>query len=187
MSHPPFDRWLFAEDLGEPERVALAEHIRVCATCRHLAASWQSVEMELRSAGTVSPAEGFSLRWRARRAEERAGVSKWQGASALALVFGSTAALLALRIVAEPPSLTDLTLWFSNAMRLVGMARTLQGALWNVVSLWENPWLSALPLAGMAGVALAAAVALFGLWSFVVYRLAWRTVPVRRSSQAIFP
>jgi hypothetical protein len=181
MNHPPFDRWLFDEDLGATELAALAEHVRVCESCRHLAESWQSVELELRSAGTARPVDGFALRWRARRAEERAGVSKWQGATALALVFGSSAALIAFRLLGEPPSLVDLTMWLSNAASLVGVTRTLQTVLWNVAGLPGNPWLSALPLVGMAGMALAASAALVGLWSFVVYRLAWRTAPVRPS------
>jgi anti-sigma factor RsiW len=183
MNHPPFDRWVFEDDLAETDRASLADHLSTCDACRRVAVSWQAVETELRLAGTAQPEEGFALRWKERRAAEQTDISRWQGVSALGLVFGSSGALVALKVLGNPPSLVDLTVWLSSVLGAMGVAKTMQAVLWSVVELPGIPWITALPLAGMAGAALAAAIALTVFWSFVVYRLAWRAAPVRSSIQ----
>ena len=183
MHHPPYDRWLFADDLAENERASLAEHLTSCESCRTRARAWQEVEEALRSEGAAAPAAGFVVRWRVRQMTARENVSRWQGVSALSLVFGSTAALVALRLLVSPPSLADLAVRVSRAMDVFGLLRTLQSVAWNMIDVPRLPWFTALPFAGLAGTALVSAVGLLTVWMLVVYRLAWRVAPARPASR----
>jgi anti-sigma factor RsiW len=179
MNHPPYDRWLFADDLAENERASLAEHLNACDSCRTRSMAWQDVEAALRSAGAAAPEAGFVARWKVRQMAAQENVSRWQGVSAMSLVFGSTAALVALRLLASPPSLADLAVWVSKALDVFGLLRTLQSVAWNLMDVPRVPWFTALPVAGLAGTALVSAAGLLAVWMLVVYRLAWRAAPVR--------
>lgn len=79
FNHQPFEDWIFSRDtISREEQLALQEHIHQCATCQRLSGTMQEIEIGLKAAPMISPAEGFSTRWQARLAENRAWRQKRQ-------------------------------------------------------------------------------------------------------------
>ena len=69
MNHQPFEEWLFTETLISPrERLDLDAHLRICSYCSALAETGKA----LRTVKRVSPAAGFSTRFQARLAMQKA-------------------------------------------------------------------------------------------------------------------
>ncbi len=73
MSHQPYETWILDHGtLSNGEQCSLQAHIESCEQCRRLDRRWQLVSHELRARQMVSPAAGFSKRWKASLAERRA-------------------------------------------------------------------------------------------------------------------
>ncbi|PKO15394.1 MAG: hypothetical protein CVU39_10795 [Chloroflexi bacterium HGW-Chloroflexi-10] len=66
MGHQPFEEWILEDQYKTPQQSRLlGQHISECTECANLASAWQSVEKQLLSAPTVSPAPGFTSRFQA--------------------------------------------------------------------------------------------------------------------------
>src|SRR5215210_7910291 len=69
MNHQPFEEWLLTEKLISPkEKLDLDAHLRICSYCSALAETGKA----LHSVKKVSPAAGFSTRFQARLAAQKA-------------------------------------------------------------------------------------------------------------------
>jgi hypothetical protein len=69
MSHQPFEDWLLNDKLINPkEKLELDAHVRTCSYCSALAETGKA----LRMVKNVSPAAGFSARFQARLAMQKA-------------------------------------------------------------------------------------------------------------------
>lgn len=69
MNHQPFEEWLLSEKVISPrQKLELDAHLRICSDCSALA----ETGMALRTVKKVSPALGFSARFQARLAVQRA-------------------------------------------------------------------------------------------------------------------
>ena len=69
MNHQPFEEWLLNEKLISPkERLDLDAHLRICSYCSALAETGKA----LRTVKRVAPAAGFSTRFQARLAMQKA-------------------------------------------------------------------------------------------------------------------
>jgi hypothetical protein len=69
MNHQPFEEWLLHEKLISPkERLDLDDHLRICSYCSALAETGKA----LHTVKKVSPAAGFSARFQARLALQKA-------------------------------------------------------------------------------------------------------------------
>ena len=67
MKHQPYESWIFAqEDLELDQAKELQVHLKLCDRCAQLAEALNSVETRFSSQELVSPADGFSSRWRER-------------------------------------------------------------------------------------------------------------------------
>ena len=69
MNHQPFEEWLLNEKLISPrEKLDLDAHLRICSYCSALAETGKA----LHTTKKVSPAAGFSTRFQARLAIQKA-------------------------------------------------------------------------------------------------------------------
>ena len=69
MNHQPFEEWLLSEKVISPkQKLELDAHLRICSYCSALA----ETGMVLRTVKKVSPALGFSARFQARLAMQKA-------------------------------------------------------------------------------------------------------------------
>lgn len=69
MNHQPFEDWLLSEELSDPkQKLELEAHLRTCSYCSALAETGTALRMVKK----VSPAAGFSARFQARLAVQKA-------------------------------------------------------------------------------------------------------------------
>ncbi len=94
MNHQPFETWILSgEPLSPDDRRALEAHLHTCEACRSLHEALFAVESAFRATPAPRPAEGFSLRWKARLEAERRRIERRQAWFLLAL---SAVAMLAV-------------------------------------------------------------------------------------------
>ena len=91
MNHQPFEEWLLTEKLVSPkERLDLDDHLRICSYCSALAETGKA----LHSVKKVSPAAGFSARFQARLAAQRAAELRRKRWGAVLFTFGGLVMLM---------------------------------------------------------------------------------------------
>jgi len=91
MNHQPFEEWLLNEKLISPkEKLDLDAHLRICSYCSALAETGKA----LHSVKKVSPAAGFSARFQARLALQKAAERRRKRWGAILFTFGGLAMLL---------------------------------------------------------------------------------------------
>lgn len=94
MDHQPFEIMIIENTpRSEEQERLLQEHLRGCANCSKLSASWTAVHAQMQAARQVSPQPGFTNRWNADLAERRIYQQKLQTRRTL-LGFGSAAVVL---------------------------------------------------------------------------------------------
>jgi anti-sigma factor RsiW len=176
MTHRPFDDWLFEpQELSPEEDQALQDHLAVCPDCRALAGAWQSIAGGLMAAEPADPQPGFVTRWQARLAQAKARRKQRRSWVVLgAIVFGAVllAPFFGLRLWALLDSPTTAALeWLaylqslSDGMQgLLGFLAIVVRALRDVHLLW---WVALGVLA----------LSLSGLWTGLLYRFAFKSVP----------
>ena len=65
MKHQPFEDWIFRrEDLDMDQTKELQVHLKLCERCSTLASALNEAESQFTSAPLISPAPGFTARWR---------------------------------------------------------------------------------------------------------------------------
>ena len=91
MNHQPFEEWLLTEKLISPrERLDLDAHLRICSYCSALAETGKA----LRTVKRVSPAAGFSTRFQARLAMQKAADLRRKRWGSLLFTFGGLVMLM---------------------------------------------------------------------------------------------
>jgi predicted anti-sigma-YlaC factor YlaD len=72
MGHQPFENWLLDEDpLSAPQRQELETHLATCPECTKLSHGWKEASALIQSTALVSPAPGFTQRWKGNLAKQR--------------------------------------------------------------------------------------------------------------------
>lgn len=91
MNHQPFEEWLFTEKLINPkERLELDAHLRICSYCSALAETGKA----LRTVKRVAPAAGFSTRFQARLAIQKAADRRRKRWGTVLFTFGGLVMLM---------------------------------------------------------------------------------------------
>jgi hypothetical protein len=91
MNHQPFEEWLLSEKLISPkQKLDLDVHLRTCSYCSALAETGKA----LRSVKKVSPAAGFSTRFQARLAVQRAAELRRRRWGTVLFTFGGLVMLM---------------------------------------------------------------------------------------------
>jgi hypothetical protein len=91
MNHQPFEEWLLNEKLISPkERLDLDAHLRICSYCSALAETGKA----LRTVKRVAPAAGFSTRFQARLAMQKAADRRRKRWGTILFTFGGLVMLM---------------------------------------------------------------------------------------------
>ena len=91
MNHQPFEEWLLTEKLISPrEKLDLDAHLRICSYCSALVETGKA----LRTVKRVSPAAGFSTRFQARLAMQKAADLRRKRWGTLLFTFGGLVMLM---------------------------------------------------------------------------------------------
>ena len=172
MNHQPFEEWLLTEQLISPkEKLELDAHLRICSYCSALAETGKA----LRSVKKVSPVAGFSTRFQAKLAAQKAAERRRKRYGAILFTFGGLAMLMWLTgpylfaFAAAPAT------WIAALIEwLVFLVTTLQAVaqagsvLLRVLPGFFSPFAFMVLVSALAGIGL--------LWSVSI----WRFVRVPR-------
>ena len=91
MNHQPFEEWLLNEKLISPrERLDLDAHLRICSYCSALVETGKA----LRTVKKVSPTAGFSTRFQARLALQKAAERRRKRWGSILFTFGGLVMLV---------------------------------------------------------------------------------------------
>ena len=91
MNHQPFEEWLLNEKLISPrERLDLDAHLRICSYCSALMETGKA----LRTVKKVSPTAGFSTRFQARLALQKAAERRRKRWGSILFTFGGLVMLV---------------------------------------------------------------------------------------------
>lgn len=91
MNHQPFEDWLLNDKLINPkEKLELDVHLRTCSYCSALAETGKALRMVKK----VSPAAGFSARFQARLAMQKAAERRRRLWGTALFTFGGVAILI---------------------------------------------------------------------------------------------
>ena len=91
MNHQPFEEWLLHEKLVSPkEKLDLDAHLRICGYCSALAETGKA----LRTVKMIAPAAGFSTRFQARLAMQRAADRRRRRWGTVLFTFGGLVMLM---------------------------------------------------------------------------------------------
>jgi len=91
MNHQPFEEWLLNEKLISPrEKLDLDAHLRICSYCSALAETGKALSIVKR----VSPAAGFSSRFQARLAVQKAADRRRKRWGTVLFTFGGLVMLM---------------------------------------------------------------------------------------------
>ena len=91
MNHQPFEDWLLNDKLINPkQKLELDAHVRICSYCSALAETGKALRMVKK----VSPATGFSTRFQARLAMQRAAERRRRLWGAALFTFGGLVMLM---------------------------------------------------------------------------------------------
>ena len=173
MNHQPFEEWLLNEKLISPkQKLELDAHLRTCSYCSALAETGTA----LRTTKKVSPAAGFSSRFQARLALQKAADQRRKRWGSILFTAGGLLMLLWLAgpyvasFFAAPATwiaaLIEWAVFLITTLQAVTQAgsvivRTLPG--------FFSPFVFMVLASAFAGVGL--------LWSVSIWRFAQREVP----------
>ena len=153
MEHQPFNNWILDDILLSAEQMqSLEQHLQACPECAKLKLNFNSARRYMLSRPQVSPAPGFSQRWKESLVERRILQQKVQARRFL--LFITTASLLSLLallgyllatwspatlVVDLFQSITQLFIGWSQAQQLIqslwqSLPTAVPIAIWIIVS-----------------------------------------------------
>ncbi len=173
MNHQPFEEWLLNEKLISPkEKLELDAHLRVCSYCSALAETGKA----LHTVKLVSPTVGFSARFQARLAMQRAADRRRKRWGSVLFTFGGLAMLLWITSPYLSSFLASPATWIASLVEWgIFLVTTLQAlAQAGSVILRVIPGI----LPPFALMVLLSALAGFGLlWSVSIWRFTRQGIP----------
>jgi hypothetical protein len=166
MNHQPFEEWLLNEKLISPkQKLELDAHLRICSYCSALAETGKA----LRTVKKVSPAAGFSARFQARLALQKAAERRRKRWGAILFIFGGLVMLMWLvgpylaSFVAAPATwIAALIEWVVFLMTTVQALTQTGSVLFGMLPDFLSPFLFMVLLSAFAGIGL--------LWSVSIWR-----------------
>ncbi len=124
MTHETYETLLFSDAPLSPEdQKSLQAHLQTCQSCRQLAAAWQAVEADMRTAPLLEPQPGFSNRWLEHLEMDRQRLQRRQALAALQFYIAGAFLLFGSLLILYWPTLqspgTLILGWLSHLMVLV--------------------------------------------------------------------
>ncbi len=135
MGHQPFETWLLEEEtLTAEQRQELAAHLMACTACLELQNALIASSAFLHTIAPVSPAEGFTQRWKDKLALRRIVENKLQIRRFFLSVFigalislGGLIAVLGLAHFSITDLLVPIVAFFGSLFSLAGDAQVFLG------------------------------------------------------------
>ncbi len=134
LMHQPFESWLLSEEpLTSEQNQALQEHLRTCATCRQVEASWAEIDQLFHASSQVAPTSGFTARWQERLELERRDSQQRQTWFVLAFTAAAASLLFfllsaqALQLLRSPSQLVLFVVY--RLLNLLSLAETTENFL----------------------------------------------------------
>ena len=175
MNHQPFEEWLLTEKLISPrERLDLDAHLRICSYCSALAETGKGLHAVKR----VSPAAGFSTRFQARLAMQKAADLRRKRWGTLLFTFGGLVMLmwlvgpyLASFFVAPATWIAAMVEWVVFLITTLQAVTQAGSVLLRMLPGFLSPFGLMVLVSAFAGIGL--------LWSVSIWRFARSAVPRR--------
>jgi hypothetical protein len=172
MNHQPFEDWLLSETLIDPrQKLELDAHLRICPDCSALAETGKA----LRTVKKVSPAPGFSARFQARLAVQKAAERRRRAWGAVLFTLGGLVMLMWITVPYLGSFLASPAAWITTLIEWgVFLITTLQAmaqagsVLLDVIPGFIPAFMWMVFISALAGIGL--------LWSVSI----WRFVRVPR-------
>jgi len=172
MNHQPFEEWLLNEKLINPkQKLELDAHLRICSYCSALVETGKA----LHTVKKVSPAAGFSTRFQARLAVQKAAERKRKRWGAVLFTFGGLVMLiwlvgpyLASFLAAPATWIAALIEWVVFLITTVQAVTQAGSVLLRMLPGFLSPFVFMVLVSAFAGIGL--------LWSVSI----WRFVRVPR-------
>jgi hypothetical protein len=172
MNHQPFEEWLLNEKLISPkQKLELDAHLRICSYCSALAETGKA----LHTVKKVSPATGFSTRFQARLAMQKAAERRQKHWGAVLFTFGGLIMLmwlvgpyLASFLAAPATWIAALIEWIVFLITTVQAVTQAGSVLLRMLPGFLSPFVFMVLVSAFAGIGL--------LWSVSI----WRFVRVPR-------
>jgi hypothetical protein len=172
MNHQPFEEWLLNEKLINPkQKLELDAHLRICSYCSALVETGKA----LHTVKKVSPAAGFSTRFQARLAVQKAAERKRKRWGAVLFTFGGLVMLiwlvgpyLASFLAAPATWIAALIEWVVFLITTVQALTQAGSVLLRMLPGFFSPFVFMVLVSAFAGIGL--------LWSVSI----WRFVRVPR-------
>ena len=172
MNHQPFEEWLLNEKLINPkQKLELDAHLRICSYCSALVETGKA----LHTVKKVSPAAGFSTRFQARLAVQKAAERKRKRWGAVLFTFGGLVMLiwlvgpyLASFLAAPATWIAALIEWVVFLITTVQAVTQAGSVLLSMLPSFLSPFVFMVLVSAFAGIGL--------LWSVSI----WRFVRVPR-------
>jgi len=173
MNHQPFEEWLLNEKLINPkQKLELDAHLRICSYCSALVETGKA----LHTVKKVSPAAGFSTRFQARLAVQKAAERKRKRWGAVLFTFGGLVMLiwlvgpyLASFLAAPATWIAALIEWVVFLITTVQAVTQAGSVLLRMLPGFFSPFVFMVLVSAFAGIGL--------LWSVSI----WRFVRVPRA------
>ncbi len=173
MNHQPFENWLLEDKPIHPkQRLELDAHLRACNYCAALAETGQA----LRSVKKVSPATGFTARFQARLAVQRAAERRRRLWGAVLFAFGGLVTLLWIAapyiasFFASPANrITSVVGWGVFLITTLHALLRAGSVFLEVIPGFLPPFVWMVLVSALAGISL--------LWSVSIWRFTQRGVP----------
>ena len=173
MTHQPFESWLLDDKpIHSKQKLELDAHLRVCNYCAALAETGQA----LRSVKKISPAAGFTTRFQARLAVQRAAERRRRLWGALLFTFGGLAILIWIAAPYIAPFFASPATRISSVVGWGVFLITTLNALFragsvflDVIPAFLPPFVWMVLVSALAGISL--------LWSVSIWRFTQRVVP----------
>ena len=172
MNHQPFEEWLLNEKLISPKaKLELDAHLRICSYCSALVETGKA----LHTVKKVSPVAGFSTRFQARLAVQKAAERKRKRWGAVLFTFGGLVMLiwlvgpyLASFLAAPATWIAALIEWVVFLITTVQAVTQAGSVLLRMLPGFPSPFVYTVLVSAFAGIGL--------LWSVSI----WRFVRVPR-------
>jgi len=166
MNHQPFEDWLLNDKLINPkQKLELNAHLRICSYCSALAETGKALRMVKR----VSPAAGFSARFQARLAMQKAAERRRRFWGSVLFTFGGFVMLMWLvwpylaSFFASPVTwITSLIGWGVFLITTLQAMFQAGSVLLDVIPGFLPPFVWMIVVSALAGIGL--------LWSISIWR-----------------
>lgn len=119
MNHQPFETWnLDRTQLSSEQQTELTRHLESCPECRHTAAAWECVQVEIKSAPQVIAPAGFSIRFQNSLAERRR-LAHYQQTRKMLGILGISLLVIFLSLAAAILVRTSPAAWIGSIIRTI--------------------------------------------------------------------